>query len=313
MCQIQIEKNEDKLIDSDILMMAENSFNSIIEQVQVSKLNFQIQLSPYSAVISLKKTFLKDQNGRYVTPKLSAGNTVSSIKEDVIPFVKYETLEADYLQALNKIKVLEKQLEIKEEHAININENQNVNTKCTKEPCNEQNVVFSSTVKEQNLKDDDNLVQTIICKKELEDNVTGIDPKNKYALSITSTSPSSPSNEHFLPSKQNKNKDDICQHSPQCVRRQPLPPPLPRITFLKDNDSDYHKHMMDWRFGVPGRYGGHEDCLRIENKNYGCSDCKYFKRFGERLGYPDINPWTYRKFLDPSEEAEMFPPCHKMN
>ena len=107
------------------------------------------------------------------------------------------------------------------------------------------------------------MVQTIISKKELEDSLTGIDSKNNNTLIIASTDPSNPSNKHSLPLEQNKNdEDDICQHSPQCVRRQPLPPPLPKITFLKDNDSDYHKHMMDWRFGVPGRFGGHENCYK---------------------------------------------------
>ena len=52
------------MIDSDTrefypTMMAEETFSNIIQQVQLSNLNFQLQLSPFSAMISLKKTLLK--------------------------------------------------------------------------------------------------------------------------------------------------------------------------------------------------------------------------------------------------------------
>ena len=53
------------IIDSDrnSTMIAENTFPNIIQQDQSSNLNFQLQLSPFSAMISLKKTPVKDKSG----------------------------------------------------------------------------------------------------------------------------------------------------------------------------------------------------------------------------------------------------------
>ena len=43
--------------------VAQNTFENILDQVQCSNLNFKIDLSPFSAVISLKKTLVKDKFG----------------------------------------------------------------------------------------------------------------------------------------------------------------------------------------------------------------------------------------------------------
>ena len=94
--------------------------------------------------------------------------------------------------------------------------------------------------------------------------------------------------------------DHVCNHSPQCVQRKPLHPPSPSITFLENQSSKYHEHIMS-RSGVPGRYGGHERCFSIDNDNYGCEDWVWLKWHGSLHGYPDINPWDLRKYLDPSQ------------
>ena len=49
-------------------MTANEAFESILNQVQSSCLNFKIELSPFSAVIYLRKSFIKDQNGVTVSP-----------------------------------------------------------------------------------------------------------------------------------------------------------------------------------------------------------------------------------------------------
>jgi hypothetical protein len=56
MCQIK---------DSDLnpTMVASQTFDSIIKQILTSNLNFQLQVSPFSANISLKKTPIKDKSG----------------------------------------------------------------------------------------------------------------------------------------------------------------------------------------------------------------------------------------------------------
>ena len=44
-------------------MDAEIVFENLLQQVKSSKLNFKLEQSPYSAFISLKKSFLTDRNG----------------------------------------------------------------------------------------------------------------------------------------------------------------------------------------------------------------------------------------------------------
>ena len=54
--------------DKNKTMMASRIFNDILNNIQSSKLNFCLQLSPYSANISLKKTFLTDRSGNVLLP-----------------------------------------------------------------------------------------------------------------------------------------------------------------------------------------------------------------------------------------------------
>ena len=93
--------------------------------------------------------------------------------------------------------------------------------------------------------------------------------------------------------------ENICQHVPQCITRQPIPPPMPAITHLKNDVTKYHIHMLS-ESGVPGRYGGHDRCLDAYSKNYGCDACVWLKWHGNLHGFPDINPHDYRKYLEPT-------------
>ena len=88
----------------------------------------------------------------------------------------------------------------------------------------------------------------------------------------------------------------VCHHSPQCVIRQPYPPPLPLVTHIKSDISKYHIHILDTG-GVPARYGGHDHCLKGHSKNYGCEACVWLKWYGELYGLPDINPQDFKKYL----------------
>ena len=44
-------------------MAVANTFNSIVSEIQMSKLNFTIQLTPFTAYITLKKSTQVDKNG----------------------------------------------------------------------------------------------------------------------------------------------------------------------------------------------------------------------------------------------------------
>ena len=60
----KIKMDEFTNSDFNLTMFATQSFNNILEQIQSSCLNFQIQISPFSAVISLKKSLIRDQSGK---------------------------------------------------------------------------------------------------------------------------------------------------------------------------------------------------------------------------------------------------------
>ena len=44
-------------------MLASITFDKILKEIQSSNLNFRCQVSPFSAVISLKKSLVKERNG----------------------------------------------------------------------------------------------------------------------------------------------------------------------------------------------------------------------------------------------------------
>ena len=87
----------------------------------------------------------------------------------------------------------------------------------------------------------------------------------------------------------------ICSHTKQCVIRQPYPPPIPTLTPLVNMSSLYHTRMLsgDLDWGSTCSY-----CYRIDYEKYGCESCVWMKCFGELHGYPDLNPYNFRKYLD---------------
>ena len=56
------------MTNSDTTMLASKAFHDILNRIQSSNLNFQLQISPFAALISLKKTLVKDKSGAYLLP-----------------------------------------------------------------------------------------------------------------------------------------------------------------------------------------------------------------------------------------------------
>ena len=52
-------------------MIAYKQFDHILKQVQNSGLNFQLQVSPFGALISLKRSLVKDKRGNVINPSSS--------------------------------------------------------------------------------------------------------------------------------------------------------------------------------------------------------------------------------------------------
>ena len=120
-------------------MAASETFDTLLKQVQTSNLNYRIEQSPFSAVISLKKSLLKDKSGNFLMPPqpdsvllhqakvdnhalvqkiYQLENVVNSIKND------YENVVLDCENAYKTISKLEHELEstrfkeIKEENEV---------------------------------------------------------------------------------------------------------------------------------------------------------------------------------------------------
>ena len=69
-----------KSADSELTTAASRAFESVLDQVKVSNLNFYVQLTPFSAVIYLKKTFVKDKTRQILMPartKISSDETTN--------------------------------------------------------------------------------------------------------------------------------------------------------------------------------------------------------------------------------------------
>ena len=85
-----------------------------------------------------------------------------------------------------------------------------------------------------------------------------------------------------------------CCHSQQCIVRQPFPPPLPALVPIVNTYSMYHMKTMagelDW--GSTCSY-----CMRIEYEKYGCDSCVWMKCYGNLHGYPDLDPYYFKKYL----------------
>ena len=66
---VQIESMDQiRISDLDSTMVAKRTFDDLLAQIQASNLNFHLQLSPFSASISLKKSFIKDKFGNTLLP-----------------------------------------------------------------------------------------------------------------------------------------------------------------------------------------------------------------------------------------------------
>ena len=66
---VQIESMDQiRISDLDSTMAAKRTFDNLLAQIQASNLNFHLQLSPFSASISLKKSLIKDKFGNTLLP-----------------------------------------------------------------------------------------------------------------------------------------------------------------------------------------------------------------------------------------------------
>ena len=99
----------DRNINSDInpAMLATKTFDRILEMIQKSNLNFVLQVSPFSANISLRKSLIKDRSGTAILPPdLSAYDDNQYLKETIADLVsKNNKLEKDVINLKNELEL----------------------------------------------------------------------------------------------------------------------------------------------------------------------------------------------------------------
>ena len=81
--------NNSDVNDRNPAMLALNAYENIIDQIRSSGLNFHLQLSPFSALISLKRSFVKERSGVLRVPRTES--KTSPVPEPVNP--KQESVE----------------------------------------------------------------------------------------------------------------------------------------------------------------------------------------------------------------------------
>ena len=99
-------------IDSELnpTMAAHRTFDSILQQIQFSNLNFRIQLTPFAANISLKKTPVRDKSGiplpvdvKTISCDVSAASDVTTHRSKNVKLEKeLSTLKHEYSEQLDR-------------------------------------------------------------------------------------------------------------------------------------------------------------------------------------------------------------------
>ena len=123
MCSTLTNEKIEKFSNSDYTnttMLASSTFDKILQEIRSSNLNFQLQVSPFSAQISLKKSLVKDRNGvLLLPPRISSDPCKDSQLEECEARAnkaerELETIRRNYKQVIDdreeayqKIKTLE--------------------------------------------------------------------------------------------------------------------------------------------------------------------------------------------------------------
>ena len=90
---------------SNNLNLCDSLFESLLYQIKASKLNYKIEESPFSAVIFLKRSLIKDKFGNFLQPQNPAHQVL--VKDSEVSTLKDELAEKEEqlkeLKSRNKI------------------------------------------------------------------------------------------------------------------------------------------------------------------------------------------------------------------
>ena len=183
-----MQENMKQNIDSDSIpaMHANYAFNSIIDKIRNSNLNFQLQMSPFSAQISLKNSLVTERTGVARLPPSTTHHAVKS-ESDITAFaeknmqlereldnlkLKHAHTINDRDEAYTKIKYVEEELNrisIKQENSNDIIAN-NEALQIEISKLSTENIKFSELVKEQ-MEEINDLQKSVKIKTEISDHL----------------------------------------------------------------------------------------------------------------------------------------------
>ena len=86
--------------DRNLAMLSSNAFENIINQIRTSNLNFQLQMSPFSACISLKRSLVKEKSGAFLLPPAAPESPNS--ESEIAALVKKNLLLENKLVEINE-------------------------------------------------------------------------------------------------------------------------------------------------------------------------------------------------------------------
>ena len=99
---------------TDLTMLASTTFDCVISQIRDSCLNFSMQVTPFSALISLRKSFVTDTRGTAILPKNQQKDIVISESAKKERYFKNDSMEEDLRIAVEKIQDLERKVMIRD-------------------------------------------------------------------------------------------------------------------------------------------------------------------------------------------------------
>ena len=118
--------------DINLTMAASQAFEGILNQVVSSNLNFHLEQSPFSAVIHLKKSVIRNQHGSHLIPPPSPSIKLLQVQSDnyrqAQKIVQLEnsikSLKTDSVKSSKSFKQLQEDLE-QEKFQVKVKEEEN--------------------------------------------------------------------------------------------------------------------------------------------------------------------------------------------
>ena len=119
------DEKTDLYTNSDLNLLAAKKFDHVLKQIQESSLNFQMTLSPFSAMISLKKSFVTDTTGAPLLPlkeaEVDMKNLVVKLEmENKKLQHMYDELVSRYETAMSSINSLENAVQDREDSLVKL-------------------------------------------------------------------------------------------------------------------------------------------------------------------------------------------------